>query len=235
MSIETPETLSVLKHADVVITYSQRVLNVLKELGMDSKSRLIPNFVDVESFSRPTSVGDGSGTRIVMISRLEGHKDPVTPVRAFYYVRKEVPNATFQIVGYGSLYNYINDLIQDLNLEGAVTLVSKKTDVREFLWDSDIFVATKSGYIAVLEAWAAGLAVVAPECGIMKEIISNYENGILVSPNDIEQLASAMIRLIKDRDLRRTLAMNGMKTVKKHDIGEVAPRIADIYDSLASK
>jgi glycosyltransferase involved in cell wall biosynthesis len=235
MSIETPKTLSVLKHADVVITYSQRVLNVLKELGMGSKSRLITNFVDVGSFGRPTSVDDGSGTRAIMVSRLGEVKDPITPVRAFYYVRKEVPNATLQIVGYGGLYKYINDLIQGLNLEGAVTLVGKKTDVREFLWDSDIFVATRSGYVAMLEAWAAGLAVVAPECGIMKEIISDYENGILVSPNDVEQLASAMIRLMKDRDLRRTLVMNGMKTVKKHDIGEVAPRIADIYDSLASK
>ena len=62
---------------------------------------------------------NGSGNRIVMVTRLSKPKDPMTPIRAFAKVIKEVPEATFKIVGYGPLYEYANRLVQDLNLEGS--------------------------------------------------------------------------------------------------------------------
>ncbi len=74
-----------------------------------------------------------------------------------------MPEATFKIVGYGPLYEYANRLVQDLNLEESVTLVGMKSDVRKFLWDSDISIGTRGSYITTLEAWAAGLQLVAPD------------------------------------------------------------------------
>jgi glycosyltransferase involved in cell wall biosynthesis len=167
-----------------------------------------------------------------MVSRLSKPKDPMTPIRAFAQVRKEVPEATFKIVGYGPLYEDANRLVQDLNLEGAVTLVGMKSDVRKFLWESDVFIGTRGSYVATLEAWAAGLAVIAPEFGIMKEIISNGEDGLLVPPGNVNQLASAMISLIRNKDLQTTIATNGAQALKKHDIRNVASSIAHIYTSL---
>ena len=105
-------------------------------------------------------------------------------------------------MGYGPLYEYANRLVQDLNLEGSVTVLGMKSDVRKFLWDSDIFIGTRGSYITTLEAWAAGFAVVAPEFGIMKEIISNGENGLLTPPGDANQLASVLISLIKNKNFR---------------------------------
>ena len=193
---------------------------------------LMPNFVDARLFSRPASSSIGSGTRVVMVSRLSQGKDPITPIRAFARVKKEVPEATLEIVGYGPLYEYANILIQELNLTGAVTLVGKKSDVRRFLWNNDIFIGTRGSYIATLEAWAAGLAVIAPKFGIMKEVISDGENGLLVPPGNINELASAMISLMKNKDLRTRIIANGSQALKKHDIRSIAPSIANIYKSL---
>jgi len=232
MPIRAPVTLDVLRRADAITTYSKVTLNVLRELGLDKRSRLVPNFVDTRLFRRPVSSGNGSGTRVVMVSRLSKPKDPMTPIRAFAQVRKEVPEATFKIVGYGPLYEDANRLVQDLNLEGAVTLVGMKSDVRKFLWESDVFIGTRGSYVATLEAWAAGLAVIAPEFGIMKEIISNGEDGLLVPPGNVNQLASAMISLIRNKDLQTTIATNGAQALKKHDIRNVASSIAHIYTSL---
>lgn len=232
MPVRAPTTVDVLRRADVITTYSNETLNVLRELGLGKTSRLIPNFVDTRLFKRPASNGNGSGTRIVMVSRLSKPKDPMAPIRAFAEVIKEVPEATFKIVGYGPLYEYANRLVQDLNLEGAVTMVGMKSDVRKFFWDSDISIGTRGSYITTLEAWAAGLPVIAPEFGIMKEIISNGENGLLVPPGNVHQLASAMISLIRNKDLRTTIAANGAEAVKKHDIHNVASSIAHIYTSL---
>jgi glycosyltransferase involved in cell wall biosynthesis len=228
MPLKDQTTLYVLRRANVINTFSKETLNVLGKLGLD-KSQLIPNFVDIKSFSRPASSNGGSGTRIVMVSRLSKSKDPMTPIRAFAQVRKEVPEATFKIVGYGPLYEDANRLVQDLNLEGAVTFVGMKSDVRKFLWDSDIFIGTRGSYMTTLEAWAAGLAVVAPESGLMKEIVSNGENGLLAPPGNTDQLASELISLIRNKHLRMMIAENGLRTSEKYDIRNVAPVIANIY------
>jgi glycosyltransferase involved in cell wall biosynthesis len=232
MPIRSPITINVLKHADVITTYSKDTLKVLDKLGLGKKSMLIPNFVDARQFSHPVSSGVVSGAKVVLVSRLSQGKDPITPIKAFAKVRKEVPEATLEIVGYGPLYVHANKLIQELNLAGAVTLVGKKSDVRRSLWNNDIFVATRGSYIATLEAWAAGLAVIAPKFGIMKEVISDGENGLLVPPGDIDALASAIINLIKNKELRASIIANGSKTLKKHDIGSISSSIAEIYKSL---
>jgi glycosyltransferase involved in cell wall biosynthesis len=233
MPIRVPTTVNVLRHADIITTYSKETLNLLQKLGLGKKSRLVPNFVDTSFFKRAVSNGNGSGNRIVMVSRLSRPKDPLTPIRAFAKVKKVVPEATFKIVGYGPLYEYANRIVQDLNLEESVTFYGPKSDVRKFLWDSDIFIGTRGSYLTTLEAWAAGLVVVAPEFGIMKEIISNGENGVLTPPGDANQLASALISLIKNKNFRTMIAENGIIQVsEKHDIRKVASSIANIYKSL---
>ena len=232
MPMRAPATLDVLRQANVITTYSEETLNLLRELNLGKTSRLIPNFVNTKLFQRPTKNENGSGDRIVMVSRFSKPKDPITPIRAFAEVIKEIPEATFKIVGYGPLYESANQLVQSLNLQGEITMVGMKSDVREYLWKSDISIGTRGSYITTLEAWAAGLAVIAPEFGIMREIISNGENGLLVPPGNAHQLASAIINLIRNKDLRTMMVANGVQAVKKHDIKNVSSSIADIYASL---
>ena len=232
MPIRTPATLEVLRHAGAITTYSKETLNVLQGLGLEKTSRLVPNFVDSRIFRRPVLNKNGSGARIVMVSRLSKPKDPLTPIRAFAQVKKKVPEATFKIVGYGPLYEYANSLVHDLGLEGSVTFAGMKSDVRKFLWESDISIGTRGSYLTTLESWATGLPVIAPEFGIMKEIISNGENGLLIPPDNINQLADAMISLIRNKELWTKIMANGAQTVKKHDIHNVTASIAQIYTSL---
>jgi glycosyltransferase involved in cell wall biosynthesis len=232
MPIRAPTTLAVLRHADVITTFSKETFKVLEELDLDKRSRLIPNFIDSRLFKRPSSDRNSSGSKIVMISRLSKPKDPMTPIRAFSRVKKEIPEATFKIVGYGPLYEDANRLVHDLNLQEAVTFFGMKSDVRKFLWDNDIFIATRGSYITTLEAWAAGVPVVAPKFGIMKELISEGENGLLATPGDTDQLASDLIRLIRSPHLRTNLVAKGKEAAEKHDIQNVAPLIANVYKSL---
>jgi len=231
MPVRTPATLNILRCADVITTYSVATLNVLKELGLN-QSRLVPNFVDPRLFKRPASRKNRSGKEVVMISRLSEPKDPLTPIRAFAQVKKEVPETSFKIVGYGPLYEYARRLVRDLQLEDVVKFFGMKSDVRKFLWNSDISIGTRGSYITTLEAWAAGLVVIAPDFGIMRELISNGENGMLVTPGNVDELASAILTLIKNDDLREKIVRNGAKTLKRHDVSRVASSIADIYRSL---
>ena len=114
MPIRSPSTTKVLRRANVITTFSTEALNLLRNIGLDKRSRLIPNFIDTRSFKRPTLSRNSSGTKILMISRLSKPKDPMTPIKAFARVKKEVPEATFKIVGYGPLYEEANRLVQEL-------------------------------------------------------------------------------------------------------------------------
>ncbi len=234
MPLRNPVILQVFKQASAITTFSTDVLDLIEELGLGKKTILLPNFIKVKSFYRPISSANNLGTRAITVGRLDAGKDPLTPVRAFAVVKEKVPSASLQIVGDGPLYKSVSNLVKDLSLSDSVSLVGAKSDVRRFLWSSDVFIGTKSGYIATLEAWAAGLAVVAPAYGIMKELISDGENGLLVQPGNSEQLAASLINLFNDRTLQKTLASNGMKSVKEHDISVIASRVNDVYHSFGN-
>jgi len=229
MHLKEPAILNVLKKAGVITTFSNEAFNVLNELGLKEKSRIVPNFVDPNFFKRPESNIIGSGKRVLMITRLNKSKDPMTSIRAFAKVVKQVPDATFDIVGYGPLYQDSNRLVHELKLGKHVTLIGMKSDVREFLWNSDIIIGTKGSYMTTLEAWSAGLAVVAPRTGIMNQIIADKENGLLVPPGNADQLAEVLIKIIKNKTQRTSLVRNGLKTIENHDIRKVAPIIFDLY------
>ncbi|MCW4024076.1 MAG: glycosyltransferase family 4 protein [Candidatus Bathyarchaeota archaeon] len=235
MPLEHPYLQKFLKNdVAAITTYSQEVLDGLRILGFEEKSFLIRNFVDTKKFAKPKTVQPHDLT-LIFVSRLEVLQHPELIVEAFRRVNKQFPNTKLHIVGSGSLFEKTQKLVRDLNLKDSVVFFGKQTDVRKFLWNSDIFLASNFGYIASLEAWSAGLVVVAPNFGVMKETIKDGYNGLLFTPQNVNALTAAIIRLIEDKPLRERLAANGKRTVREYDIGTVAPKIADIYESVAKK
>lgn len=218
--------------ASAITTYSKEVLGTLQEMGLGAKSYLITNFVDTPHFKKPNGGSGSNGGVAIYVGRLEPVTNPDLPIRAFEHVHKEFPDAKLHIIGYGSIFEQLKQLVHDLNLEGTVFLMGKQTDVPKFLWNSDIFIATNFGYIATLEAWSAGLAVIAPDFGIMAETVTHGENGLLVQPQNPQALANAVISLLRDKQLREKLAFNGAQTVQNYDIRSVAPKMAQVYRSV---
>jgi glycogen synthase len=233
MPLEKPAIQNILfKSSDAITTYSKTVLGSLRQMGLGKKSYLVTNFVDTNRFKNSYHEDSAREDVSVFVGRLEPLQTPFLVVKAFKQVNERFPNAKLQIVGYGRLYDPTVELIHKLNLENRVMLVGKQSDVRRFLWSSNIFVATNFGYISSLEAWAAGLSLIAPKFGILKETVNHERNGLLVAPNDVDDLARAIIRLYKNKDLREKLAVNGLEKVKNYDTGVVVPKISDIYRSV---
>lgn len=225
-------TLEVLKEASAITTFAKETFNLLCELGLEKKSYLIPNFINSRLFKQPDCRSAPRGAKIVMISRLSKPKDPITPIRAFAKVKKEIPEASLTIVGYGPLFEYTTKLAHELELDGSVNFVGMQSNVKEFMWDNDILLGTRGSYITTLEAWAAGLVVVAPRFGIMKELISDGENGYLTAPKDVNELSLVLLKLIRDKNLRDKIVSNALKTVDNHDINKIGPKIYNIYKTI---
>lgn len=82
---------------------------------------------------------------------------------------------------------------------------------------------------------AAGVPVIASNIGGIPEIVQDGETGLLVSPTDSQTLSQAIIRLIKDEDLRRKMGDLGKERVKEFSSKGMTKKIEQIYDFYIQK
>lgn len=106
----------------------------------------------------------------------------------------------------------------------------------KFLLDADIFIhpSYREGMpMAVLEAMACGLPIVASRVGGVPDLIQNDVNGILVEPGKIEQLVDAICRLAKDPELRSSMGKaNYLLACERYDIEKHVELLVDIYKKI---
>jgi len=170
------------------------------------KTKVILNGARLEKFlkvpARPGS--DPARIRFGMAARMVAEKDHFTLLRAFAIVAKKLPQAELQIAGDGPLRKEVEALSQKLNLTGRVTFLGAVSDTPQFLSQLDIFVlgSLNEGLpLAVLEAMAAGLPIVATRAGGVEEAAIEGQNAYLAEPGDSDDLARAMVQMAGSPDL----------------------------------
>jgi glycosyltransferase involved in cell wall biosynthesis len=90
--------------------------------------------------------------------------------------------------------------------------------------------------MSVIEAMAAGLAVVTTPVGAIEDIISNGETGLLVPPGDIDALTAALLRLLEDAALRRRLGEAARAAhAERLAIGPYVARLEAIWREVANE
>jgi len=152
---------------------------------------------------------------IVSVGRLKAPKDFLTFVRALGLLGGDSFRGV--IVGDGPDRALVEDELDQLGLRTKVELLGERRDGPALLRSSDIFVlATRSESMpmSVLEAMAAGLPVVVSDVGGLPEVVADERTGLLVPPGDPAALASALARLIEDRELRVALGARGLERAR---------------------
>jgi glycosyltransferase involved in cell wall biosynthesis len=84
----------------------------------------------------------------------------------------------------------------------------------------------------VMEAMAAGQAVIATTMGGLPEIVANGETGLLLPPGDPGALAGAIQRLIDNAEERRVMGEAGLRRVRLFQASTVIPKFEDLYREL---
>ena len=85
---------------------------------------------------------------------------------------------------------------------------------------------------AALESMALGVPVVATNRGGVSDIIRSPEEGLMADPNDPEAMATAVLRVLEDAELRETLRRNGRNRARDFDMVRVARHTASVYQQL---
>ena len=127
------------------------------------------------------------------------------------------PEAHFVLVGDGPLKGLLMEKVEQLNLKEKIHFTGLQIEVRPYLAAFDIYMMSSvfEGLpIALLEAMASECAVISTKAGDIKEVIRDKVDGLLCEVNEPEKLCELASFLIKDKEKRRELAMQGRKRVQ---------------------
>lgn len=157
-------------------------------------------------------------------------------IEAAKMVLEEKNNVNFSIVGDGSEFNNLQELIRDLSLSEKVKLLGFRSDIPNILPKWDIYVQPslwEGLCITVVEAMASGLPVVATSVGGIPESVVNGYNGFLVSPRDPEMLANKILQLVDNPDQRIQMGRRSREiAVEKYSLDKMVRDIEEVIGVL---
>jgi len=139
-------------------------------------------------------------------------------LEAWTRVVEAVPGSVALLVGDGPLRPELERLARDLGIEDSIRFLGSRMDVPKLLATSDVLAhpSLEEGFCnAILEAMAAGKAVVATSVGGNPEAVVDGLTGILVPPRDAESLAQALVGVLKDPDKARKMGVEGRARVER--------------------
>ncbi|MBF0497327.1 MAG: glycosyltransferase [Deltaproteobacteria bacterium] len=215
---------------DLVVCVSDNEKEEALRSGLFPASRVavIKNGISSERFTTPANVEGITGCRsglglnddqrlLVMGCRLDRPRDLDVCVKAMARLKDAFPDTRLVIAGEGPEFLRIQNLIKLHRLEHAVSLVGFRRDMPELLAAADVFMLTSWGWeglpLAVMEAMAAELPVVATAAGGLPELVKDGETGFLVPIGDDFKLAEKLSLLLSNADLRQRLGQAGRERV----------------------
>jgi len=175
--------------------------------------------------------------RILFLGKLGPMKGVAELVAALDLLRSE-PAWSATIAGDGAVAE-TRSTVHQLGLSARVAVPGwlREAEVARALESADVLVLpshVESSPLAVIEAFAHGLAVVATPVGAVPELVDDGHTGVLVPPGDARALADALRRLIADPALRRRLGANANAFHERHlEIGAYVRRLADVWRAAA--
>jgi len=235
-----------LARAACVIAVSEAVAKELRtaQVVSDDQIAVVHNGIDVDRF-RKTCAGLDRGAflrsielrvddRLVgSIGELRTLKRHDDFIRAAALVLKEFPETQFVLAGVGEVREPLEKLVVELGLTGSFHFLGWLDDADKLLCAMDVFVSaseTESFGLAIVEAMAAGCAVVATATEGAKEIIDDENTGLLVPIGNVDRIAQSVINLLSDPEKRRAIAtQSAQSAAKKFSLTRMVDDIEKIY------
>jgi glycosyltransferase involved in cell wall biosynthesis len=210
--------------------WTAREFDVIVAVSVDARAQLLKhgirtrhgvdvvlNGVDLSRFAERPNRPVGATPRIVHVGRLDRIKGQDVLLAALPAVCDVVPGVQLTIVGDGPTRQLLEDQVTELGIRDAVVFAGAADDVRPFLADVDLFVLPSRSEgisLALLEAMATGLPVVATDVGGNREVITEA-TGALVPPEQPGRLAVAIIELLQHPELATNKGIAGRRVVEQ--------------------
>lgn len=191
-------------------------------------------FARTSGYPSPTMITD-EPVIIGMVARLERHKDQATLIRVARILKERGSNIRVWLIGEGSRRQEFEHLIQDNGVSEIVELLGMRRDVAALISRMHLFAFSttpdEGQGIALLEAMAAGVPIIASDVGACREVLDHGQSGYLVSPGDPVAFADAVDAVLSDPSSAEERAANARrKVLREFSIEEMAWRYAILLD-----
>lgn len=199
------------------------------------KSIIIQNPVFVNDYKDlPTKVSRKK--TIVSVGRLIDSKGFDVLIKAFSIIHQEYPDYKLLIYGDGEKLENLQTLIKKLSLENRVELPGHIKNIPINIFDAALFVfpsRLEGMPNALLEAMACGLPCISTDCDMgPREIIRNYENGILVPVDKEIEMAKAIRVILNDTRLAIEIGNNAKRIKEKNSIDVIGDQILEYMEKI---
>lgn len=234
------------KMTDMLICVSRSEAALVSQWAMVASGHMaiIENAVDASAYA-PTvppakaklALGLDPGRLVIgYVGRLAEQKGIDCFLRAAHEVFASSADLQFVLVGEGHLEGMARQMVVSLGLEGRVLLTGFRTDIPQVLAALDVFVLPslyEGMPYTLMEAMAAGRAVIATDVAGNRDLIRHGETGLLVPPGQAHNLASAILRLVSAPDERARLARGAMVAASMRATpDQMAQQVMELYLSV---
>ena len=239
-----------IKKADVLHCDADHIMAPLMELGAKPEKINIVYFgVDTQRF-RPMSednklrneLGLFDSPVIISLRNLEPIYDIETLINSIPLVLKEIPKAKFVVVGSGSQEVRLKEYAKSLAVSASVIFTGRipNNEPPKYFNSADIYVSTSlsdAGLAAsTAEAMACGLPVIITDFGDNRKWVKDGTNGFLIPLRNPEALATKIIYLIRNKEIRNKFGqINRQTIVERNDWQTEMGKVEKLYETSVKK
>ncbi|MGG6270194.1 glycosyltransferase family 4 protein [Leptolyngbya sp. AN03gr2] len=224
-----------LEWTDLVLTISHSSKqDIVEYLGVDPSRICVTHLA---SRYQVREISESSKPYILFVSTIEPRKNLKSLISAFEYLKRnyQIEHDLILIGQKGWLYEPIFEQIARSTFQSSIRHLSYLPDdqVAQFYQEADVFVYPShyEGFgMPVLEAMTLGAPVVTSNSSSLPEVAGDA--AILVDPNNVEQLAESILKVIRDRQFRSSLVQKGREQAKLFSWEKTAKKTLNAYRSI---
>lgn len=172
----------------------------------ETKVELIYHGVKIDKFKNPNLVSDlkeefnidADKRVLVNIGRLQKQKGQEDLIKAVAKIKKQSNDFVVLIVGDGPDKSNLENLVKELNLNEKIKFIGFREDIPSILKQSDFMIHTarQEGFgLVIAEAMAAGIPIVATDCGSIPELITPGINGYLAESENPSDISANILKM----------------------------------------
>ena len=195
--------------------------------------RVIPNAANFIA----DKYSDCSAKRAIAVGRLDYQKSFDRLILVWEKVHQQMPDWRLDIFGQGEWKEMLQQMIDERGLGECVKLNVPTKEIGEEYVKSSIIVMTShyEGFGMVLvEAMSCGVPAVSFDCKCgPSDIVNSGLNGFIVPDGDIDALADALVRLMKDDELRKKMGENAKRVVETYSEEKVMAKWLDLFEEIS--
>ena len=226
------------------VAVGEQVRRSFREWYGAEPAATIPNGIDADAFRRPGARqqwrrenGFGEGDFLIAsVARLEPQKNPLGLIEGFAQAFGDDARCRLLLAGGGSLREVARQLATRRGVGERVHFLGVRADVAEMLAACDMFALSslwEGSPLAVMEAMAAGLPVVATAVGGVPELVTDGETGQLGPAGEVRAFAAALVALAGDAERRHGMSDAAGRRAVAFSVDTMVKSYAGLFERLA--